>query len=284
LVVKGNLPVALRQRAAVALAKTGEGGVLDFLRQLLRQQEPSLRQVALASIARLGAEIALEISEKMFEDSTPQVRSSAVHVLAWLHDPAVENSLLRSLVEPDEPMYRAAAEGLALNGSSPAFQVLQEAAEDQALHVRRAAIFGLMRLDQFWAVELLDKLEREDDQWVVKSAAGSAVEAIVARNKPGQWQVPQPGEQSWLIEWAAEQQRAVPGGAAAMAVLLEALADAPDPLIRIVAALTLGRLGDQKAIPDLQSALRDSQAQVREAAFIGLCMIGRMWDVAVLGK
>ncbi|MFZ0547035.1 MAG: HEAT repeat domain-containing protein, partial [Candidatus Promineifilaceae bacterium] len=213
LVVKGNLPIALRQRAALSLAGTGESGVLAFLRQLLSQQEPTLRQVAVAAIARLGAEITLEVAEKMFQDGLPQVRASAVYVLTWLNDPVVEKLLLTALVEPDEPMNRAAAEGLALNGSATAFDILREAAIDEALYTRRAAVYGLARLNDYWAVELLDLMEREDEQWLVKSAAGSALETIVERNKLGRWEPFQPGNQAWLIEWAARQERAVPAGA-----------------------------------------------------------------------
>jgi HEAT repeat protein len=284
MVVKGNLPIALRQRAAIALANTNESGVISFLRQLLRQQEPALRQVGLAAIARLGAEITLEVTEKMILDGTPQVRSSAVYALTWLNDPVVENLVLTALVEQDEHMNRAAAVGLALNGSSTAFDILREAALDQTLHVRRAAVHGLLQLNEFWAVDMLDMLEREDDQWLVKSAAGSALETIVERNKPNQWQLPQPGDQSWLIEWAAKRERAVPAGAAAMPVLLEVLTDAQNAALRITAALTLGQIGRQNSIPDLQNALRDPQPEVREAAFIALCLIGRIWDVSVLGK
>jgi len=254
------------------------------LRQLLQQTEPSLRQVALAAIAPLGAEITLEMAEKMFKDGMPQVRSSAVSALTWLHDPMVENPLLTTLVERDEPMNRAAALGLALNGTPNAYEILREMAADEELHVRRAAVYGLMQLDQFWAIEILDSLEREDDQWLVKSAAGAALEIIVSRNKPEHWQVPRPGDSVWLIEWAASKERAVPGGEAALPVLLESLAEAEDPTIRIAAAITLGQLGRQRTIPNLQEALRDSQMAVREAAFISLCMIGRMWDLEVLGK
>jgi HEAT repeat protein len=69
-----------------------------------------------------------------------------------------------------------------------------------------------------------------------------------------------------------------------MPVLLEVLTDAQNAALRITAALTLGQIGRQNSIPDLQNALRDPQPEVREAAFIALCLIGRIWDVSVLGK
>jgi HEAT repeat protein len=52
----------------------------------------------------------------------------------------------------------------------------------------------------------------------------------------------------------------------------------------MAAALTLGQMGEKGSIARLQEALRDPEALVREAAFIALCMIGRMWDVGVLGR
>ncbi|MCI0398680.1 MAG: HEAT repeat domain-containing protein [Chloroflexi bacterium] len=283
MIVKANLPATLRQRAAVALARTGEGGVLVFLRQLLQQRDPVMRQVALAAIARLGAEITMEAVDKMTADQDARVRAAAIHALAWVHDPATEKPLLTALVDEDEPTSRAAAEGLALNNNHEANEVLREAIAEDALHVRRAAVLGLSLLDQFWSVDLLDRAEREDDEWVVKSAATSALETIVERNRPGRWRILLPGDHPWLISWAAAQARAVPGGAAAMPVLLEALAQAEQTAIRTAAVVSLGQMAAKEAIPALQAALRDEQAQVREAAFISLCQIGRAWDIPIFG-
>jgi HEAT repeat protein len=268
MVIKESLPLSLRQRAAVALALTGESGVLVFLRQLLRQREPYLRQVALATMPRLGSEVAIDVAEKMVADSEVGVRVAAVHSLAWIHDPATEKPLLTALLEPDEPMNRAAAEGLALTGNQEAFELLREAIVEEELHIRRAAVLGLALLDQYWSVELLDRVEREDEQWVVRSAANSALEAIVDRNQPGLWQIPEASDHGWLISWAATQGRAVPSGAGGMPVLLEALVDPADPSIRVTAALTLGRLVVHQAMPELRKALgRRSAGSARRSLF-----------------
>lgn len=278
-VVKPNMPLVLRQRAALALAQTNESGVLAFLRQLLRQPDPVMRQTAIAALGRLDAELSLEILEKMMTDAEPAVRRVATHVLAWLDDAITEKPLLLALLDRDEALSRAAAEGLALNGGE-SLQILKEALAEDELHVRRAAVHGLSLIDQHWVIELLEKAVREDEQWVIKTSATEAMESIAARNRRSEWQRPRAGDQAWLIAWAAAQGRAVPGGTAAMPVLQEVLAGADKPAVRAAAAVTLGRLAARETVPALRAALRDPDTQVREAAFLSLCRIDRAYGIA----
>jgi HEAT repeat protein len=277
-VIKANIPLVLRQRAALALAQTGETGVLAFLRQLLRQTDPALRQTAIAGLARQEAEVCLELLEKMMTDAEPAVRRIATHVLAWWDDPIAEKPLLMALLDRDEALHRAAAEGLALSGGD-SLEILKEALTEDELHVRRAAVHGLSFIDQHWVTEALEKAIREDEQWVIKASATEALESIAARNRRSEWQRPRAGDQPWLIAWAVAQGRAVPGGAAAMPVLQEVLAGADKPAIRAIAAATIGRLAARETVPALRAALRDSDAQVREAAFLSLCRIHRAYDI-----
>jgi HEAT repeat protein len=278
MVVKGNIPLVLRQRAVLALAQTGEAGVPAFLRQLLRQQDPAMRQTAIAALGRLDAEVCLDMLEKMMTDAEPGVRRMATHVLAWLEDPVTEKPLLMALLDRDEVLNRAAAEGLALNGGD-SLEILKEALAEDELHVRRAAVHGLSFVDQHWVMDLLEKASIEDEQWVIKTSATAALDSIAARNRRSEWKRPQVGDQPWLIAWAAAQGRAVPGGAAAIPVLQEVLAGADKPAVRLAAASTLGRLATREMIPALRTALRDPDAQVRDAAFLSLCRIHRAYEI-----
>ncbi len=56
-------------------------------------------------------------------------------------------------------------------------EALQRAAHHPDLMVRRAATFGLGKVDEDWALELLLELAREDTEWVVRSAAELALQA-----------------------------------------------------------------------------------------------------------
>jgi HEAT repeat protein len=274
MVIKPNLPYTLRHRAALSLAQCGEPGVPAFLNQLLRQSDAMLRQTAVASLAILGIDAALPLLEKMMEDTEPAVRRTAVHTLGWLSDPAAEKPLLTALVDQDDTLNRAAAEAFALNGPE-GFQILSEALTEEALHIRRAAVYGLAELDEYKAALLLDKIEREDEQWIVKSAAQGALQLISGRNRLSPWPVSSPGNQGWLIAWSARRGESVPGGQAALPVLLNALSGANEDTIRATAAIALARLTLPNGLPPLRSALRDPAARVREAAFLALCQIQR---------
>jgi HEAT repeat protein len=276
LVVDGDRPTAMRQRAAIAMAQTGENGVLIFLRQLLRQPDVTMRQVALAALMRLSPEVAIDLIERAWSDGDARIRWAAVHALGWTSDPVAERPLLAALLEPDEPIYRAAAEGLALNATETAYEILREAAAEDALSVRRAAVYGLALLDLDWAVTLLEEIAHDDSQWIVKSTATMALEAVAARSEPRPWHAVVAGNQSWVIDWALSQGRAVPIGKAAIPVLQEALRTT-DTKVRVAAARTLGQLMAAEATESLQMALRDPAAEVRSASYEALWRLRSAW-------
>ena len=56
------------------------------------------------------------------------------------------------------------------------YNMLKDAAEIDNLLTRRAAVFGLARIPEEWALALLEHVQMEDDQWVVRGAAAEAAE------------------------------------------------------------------------------------------------------------
>lgn len=278
LIVSDNVPIIWRQRATLALALTEEPGVGALLDQLIRQQNPDLRQVVPAAIAKVNKDDAVLSIDRLIEDPTPRVRAAVVHALAWMDEPATERAVIQALLEPDEPLSWAAAEGLALNGTTDSYAVLREAIDDKVLSVRRAAVQGLSLLDEPWSVELLKKVSLKDDQTMVKVAANDALQKMNLNGGANKWQVPQPGDQAWLVGWAVEKGRMVPVGEEALPLVLEALED-KEPKVRADAALTLGQMSAREATDPLMNALKDPDLSVRTAAFAALCELDRAWDV-----
>jgi HEAT repeat protein len=280
LAVKQGAPLALRQRAVAAIAQSGESGILALLRQLLQRADPQLRQAATASLPRFESETSVPILESMMQDDDQDVRVVAVHALGWQNSPLGERPLLIALIGQDEKMSRAAAEELALNRGE-GWQILREAATDDAVSVRRVAAYGLGLLDAHWAVELLGEMEVNDDEWAVKSAAGLALEATAARNQQTTWKPQQAGDLAWLVQWAASQERSVPAGAMAINTLCEILETAQQAAIRFAAARSLGQVmippqRKDAVLAYLQNAIRrDPDREVREVAFRTLVKLHR---------
>ncbi|MFW5940283.1 MAG: NACHT domain-containing protein [Chloroflexota bacterium] len=280
LITRPDVPHILRQRAIATLATSEESGVVTLLQQLLQRSDATLRQIAVAAIARVEPERSVPLVEQMLRDGDAGVRVAAVHALGWQYSALAERPLLEALIGRDDDMRRAAVEQLALNGDSH-WEILQEAAEDDDLQVRRAATAGLQALDEDWAAQLLQKMAMEDEEWIVKSAASLALEAQAAREEPTPWQPLYAADLAWMVEWAAERDQATPGGPAAVTMLCELLASAPEAKIRASAALALAQVmiypeQRESVWSSLHQAQQnDANGEVREAAFTALAHLYR---------
>jgi HEAT repeat protein len=144
------------------------------------------------------------------------------------------------------------------------------------MSVRRAAVHGLVLLEEKWAIDLLKEVAQVDNQRLIQSAAGRALQTGKRGIDPTMWQAPRAGEQEWLINWAVSGGRVVPVGPAAIPLIIEALENGDDH-IRIEAAKTLGQLTASEAGESLQKSLADTHADVRTSAFYALCQIDRAW-------
>jgi HEAT repeat protein len=278
-----DTPYVERYRAIVALVSAAEPGVMAFMQALLKQPDPWLRQLAIAAAPRLEPTVAIALLEPALADADSGVRRLAAFALAATGDQAAEKPLLTALLGADDSLTRAVAEALALSGGN-GWQILEEALSEQELRLRRAAVAALALLDEFWAVRLLERVQMEDDEWFVRSAAGEALEAMAARNAAGEWRPTDPGDQPWLIEWAARSGQAIPAGDAARPVLYDTVANGSEPGLQALAGLALGRLLDPGAIPALSRAVEDPNLVVRDTAYGVLSHIRRAWAGHAMGS
>ncbi|MBK8902720.1 MAG: HEAT repeat domain-containing protein [Anaerolineaceae bacterium] len=267
----------LRQRAMAAMVHSNEPGVTAFVSQLLERSDPFLRQMGAAALARLGSDQAIEQLAGLLTDGDEWVRQTAVSgLLLQQHHPLAERPLLAMLLSDDEVLSRIVAEGLALNGARGA-EILKEALSDEDVQVRRAAVLGLSLLDVPWVEKQLIQVERHDDEWYVRSAANGALETLRARRKMARWEPPNPAEQRWLTMAFRQDGSIVPDGAAAMPFLVQLISESDDTKLRAAAATLLSHLPALDAIPALETAARDTDFRVSEAAFTTLCHLRRAY-------
>ena len=72
------------------------------------------------------------------------------------------------------------------------------------LNVRRAAAYGLGRIHETWAKDLLNKLQTDDDQWVVRNSAQEVLEEQQKTNPHIPKRLMPPSESPWLIAFAGK--------------------------------------------------------------------------------
>ncbi len=263
-----DLSPEARNRLAEALIWTGDPGVPLFLRHALQNPNSEVRAIAARMIGVLQ-ETDLSGLAKALEDSSENVRLAAVNALGEIRVPAALDWLIHVLTTGDEALQIAAARALARWGEE-GHKVLQEAIKDEDFLVRRAAAYGLGEIEALWARELLEKVAREDSQWIVRSAAATVLleRDQKARPEPPR-PLPVPSDMGWLIAWAAEQGEGVGLGDAAFAPLLRALEEGPAP-IRRAAAQTLGLVGRPEHISALHRALKGPEPEVAAVALRAL--------------
>ena len=273
----GNIFVApnqyplLRERAAAALISARDPKTLFVFRQAARSANPHVRLLACMGMGALGAAEATADLVPLLQDKDTNVQMAAGMALGAIGTESALEEMVIALTEGSDRLRQAVAESLAAipDEGQP---VLFDAISHEDMPVRRAAAFGLRRLNSPWSVIALYRAFLEDEQWYVRSAAQQALQDIQDGSQRRPQAYPTPQEIVWLAEWAAGRGEGIPSGEGGAQVLINALQQG-EPEVRQLSALALGQTGRIAATKALYAALRDRQEDVRIAAHRALADI-----------
>lgn len=264
-----NAPYGLRLRAVDALAFSGDPSVAVLFQRLLRSEDPTARILGALGIGGLRDAGSREILvQSLQEDRELVVRQTCCHALAAIGNEAALQTLGEVLLGAEEAMRLAAAEALAIHPDE-GYGMLQEAAEFDDVLTRRAAVFGLLRVPEDWAGEMLERMQVDDKEWVVRGAAAEAAE----RRKSPPWRLVPPvtelSEMPWLVSFAARLGVGVAPGRAALEMVRRALNEGTLEE-RIAAVEALGWRGGVELGLELYQLIRGEDATLRDAAYESL--------------
>jgi HEAT repeat protein len=265
-----SLPYPLRARALCAFLYSRDSSAMQLFRQIVTTQDSDTNSRILAALG-LGVMLDQESVESLvhlLESTSREVRWAGALALGRIASRAALDALGQVLLQGEDDLRRAAAEALALDPVE-GYAMLREAITDTELLVRRAAVFGLARTGQPWALEILERVQLEDGQWAVKSAAAQAVERLHGDVEPPLGPPPAPSELPWLVNFAVQRKTGLAPGTPAMTMLQRAIREG-EPAERAAAIDALGRFGNRQYLPDLVVGLGDNDTVVRDTAFAGL--------------
>jgi HEAT repeat protein len=271
LLMDSSQPALLRLNALGAFVAAGDPSLGALFRQGLANADALVRRGAVLGLGASGEVANVPHIAGLFRDPELDVRWAAVLALSALtHETALE-ALAQGLLSGDDNLRRACAEALARN-EEEGHPVLKEAIVHDDLAVRRAAVYGLAATARDWAVDILDKLQVNEQQWLVRTAAQDVLVRLREPAARAPRAMPPPESLGWLIAWAAQQGLAVPPGPAALAILHRAAREGDAPTQR-AAAEALARLGDPTDTPDLYTLLKGYGVQVGDAAYQALATL-----------
>jgi HEAT repeat protein len=270
-------PYGLRLRATHALVAARETTVAILFRRLLESDGIGNRILAALALGGLADEEAIKpLLAHAQTDRELLVRHAACLALAAIGTDSALEGLGHLLLGSQESVRLAAAEALATHPDE-GFGMLRDASEVDNLLTRRAAVFGLSRVPEAWALEILEKMQVDDQQWVVRGAAAEALER--RRNPP--WRLRAPvrdgSELPWLAAYAARQGLGVAPGRGSFEMLRRSLSQGSvDEQAAAIEAL--GWIGSAEFSIELTRALRAPDPHVRDMAFEAL------WRLAASGE
>ena len=270
-----GLPLGLRGQALAAFVLSDDAGVAALFRQFLQTQSPDVMRLAALGCGMMQDAKAVEHLTPLFQVPNTYTRRAACLALVAIGSTPALEAVATSLLGGDEDLRRAAAEALA-NHPGEGHAMLKDGTTMADILVRRAVAFGLARIDQPWAAAELEKLQVEDEQWVVRNAAAEILESKQQSNPYVPRRLPPPSESPWLIAFASTQGMGISPGAPATDMLLLAL-KSDNEEERLAALPYLRRTPSEGVLGGLYHAMYSGDTELREAVFQTL------WEIAAGG-
>ena len=265
-------PLGLRGQIIAALARSGDPSVTALFRQLLQSESVYVVQLAALGSGLMRDKKAVQPLEETFHRIQNTYTISAVALaLAAIGTDAALNALATALMQGEENLRRAAAEAFA-NHPAEGWATLKEALEIDDILVRRSAIYGLARVNESWAKDLLALVQVEDSEWAVRDVAASILEKAQNKTLRTPHKLPPPSESPWLIAFAGKQGMGIPAGSPATDILLLAL-KSEDADEQLSALAYLRRTPSEGVINALYHVMYGSSIKLREAVFLALVEI-----------
>jgi HEAT repeat protein len=267
-----GIPLNLRGQAMAAFVVSNDPNAMTLFRQFATTLAFELVQLSALGSGAMGDSKAVQILEQALSAPSQSVRHAACMALVSIGTNKALETVAHTLLNGDENVRRAAAEALA-NDPGEGYDMLREGMTINDILLRRAAAYGLGRVNEPWAIELLQKIQIEDDQWVVRTAATEVLESKTSAGSRAPRKLKPPSESPWLIEFAGKQGMGISPGVPATDILLLAL-KSESPEIRLAALPYLKSTPNEGVIVQLYDAMYKDDSQLREAAYNVLWELG----------
>jgi HEAT repeat protein len=261
-------PTTLRAKALAAFVASGDPGVATLFRQLLTSRSFEVIPLAALGSGAVQDRKAVSMLEEVLQAPMGSIRRAACLALVAIGAEKSFEAVARALLQGDDELRRAAAQALA-NNPNDGWETLREGSTLADIMVRRAVVHGLARVNEPWAMELMQTMQVEDDQWAVRNLANQYVEEISNRDPRVPKMLTVPSETPWLIKFAGKQGTGIPRGAPATEVLINAYKFG-DTDERLAAIPYLKQNANEGIVGTLYSGMYGEDPEVREASFLAL--------------
>ncbi len=270
-----DIPFNIRCRIMSGAIVSNDPAVATLSRQFMTSQSKAIRQITALVCGTMQDAKAVADLTGLFNDPEASIQAAACFALSNIPTPQAQEGILYALAQGDEVLRLAAGETLS---TRPEYghAILKQSLSSEDILVRRAAVFGIARIREPWAVTLLEQVAVEDSQWVVRNAAGQALESIQHPQTYRPVALPPPTESPWLIKFASKRGLGLNPEQSAIPMILDALKTGS--LEEKIAALQyLRNTEEENVIKTIYETSYSPENQLSEAACLAL------WYILVSG-
>ncbi|NPV76741.1 MAG: NACHT domain-containing protein [Anaerolineae bacterium] len=261
------MPVKIRLLAMLVLSN--DPSIPALFHQLLNSKKREVRFLSVLGLGALGEIRSTNDIARLISDPDSRIRETVCLALSSSKCPQIMQIKHDILQQGDENQRIIVAESFALQPPEGP-EILVSALSSQDILTRRAAVAGLSRIKEEWAIELLEKIAIEDGQWVVKNAALQGAEGLNNLSLFAPPPYTPPAESSWLISFASRHGLGIPAGDPAIDMLLFAL-NAGSSEEKIAAADYLKGFPNREVIQELLKTLQTASEEIlQERAYLAL--------------
>ena len=270
-----DLPLALRGKALAAFVLSDDPAAAALFRQLHNASSPETARLAALGSGAIHDAKAIEGLADLLNSYNPDLQRAACLALVAIGTTSAINHVGIALLHGSENLRRFAAEALA-NHPQDGHVILKEGATVDDFLVRRAVAYGLGRVRQPWADELLSQLQAEDKEWLVRTSATEVIESRNRAHAYAQAPLPPPSESPWLIAFAGKQGMGVSPHQPATDLLLLALKNGSEEE-RLASLAYLRQNLTEPVLGELYHVMYSDDTIMREVIFQVL------WELAAGG-
>ncbi len=279
--VQPNQYPLIRERIVAALVGTRDKNVMRIFARGLRDATPDVRRLSCLGLGALRADEAIRDITSLLADVDADVALAAGLALGAIGTQDALEEMVGVLTTASEALRQAVAEAFAALPKD-GYPVLYDAISHEDLMVRRAAVFGLRRINTAWALVAVYKASTEDDEWYVRSAAEQAfLDMQFGQTATGVQPIPNVESLEWLRDWIASLGDAAKRITAGGDALLRKALEEGDVEIQALSVANIGQLGITHQADALYAALRHREAVVRAAAHLGLSHLQAQMGVSL---
>ena len=265
--IQSNNNYMIKGRLVVALSKSLNKDIKGIFQHLLKSPDLDTRRAAAIGSGLIQDLSAVPQLIQLLNDPFP-CSTTACYALGRIGSPRSLEAIAEGLLHGNELLRRASAESLAQNRSE-GHPALREGISMEDLLVRYAVVHGLSLIPESWAIEIIDKMRIDEDEWVVRDLAQQLFEIYETGSPYIPKHQPPAHLTSWLDKFTLKHGLSKPDPENALDSLLIVL-ESGTVEQKQSAISYLGRSGEPEMIPHLLEYINSPDPDIKQLASLGI--------------